>query len=123
MPVGRLFLYYPYNKQNQYKLYCCFTHNISFPKQSRHRSLYIKAFQPAFILHYTSRNVKLRLFYLKKYKMAVLNRHFDYFNFSLIRINTAAVCALVEFACGAKVPSVLPDIISCSDSQSTAFLA
>ena len=63
------------------------------------------------------------MFYLKKYKMAVLNRHFDYFNFSLIRINTAAVCALVEFACGAKVPSVLPDIISCSDSQSTAFLA
>jgi len=46
-----------------------------------------------------------------------------YFKFSTIRINTEAACALVVFAFGAKLPSVLPVITDFSAAHITAFFA
>ena len=46
-----------------------------------------------------------------------------YFKFSTIRINTDATCALVVFAFGAKLPSVLPVITDFSAAHITAFFA
>lgn len=46
-----------------------------------------------------------------------------YFKFSTIRINTEATCALVVFAFGAKLPSVLPVITDFSAAHITAFFA
>ena len=46
-----------------------------------------------------------------------------YFMFSTIRINTDATCALVVFAFGAKLPSVLPVITDFSAAHITAFFA
>ena len=46
-----------------------------------------------------------------------------YFKFSTIRINTEATCALVVFAFGAKLPSVLPVITDFSAAHITASFA
>ena len=46
-----------------------------------------------------------------------------YFKFSTIRINTEAACALVVFAFGAKLPSVLPVITDFSAAHITASFA
>ena len=46
-----------------------------------------------------------------------------YFKFSTIRINTDATCALVVFAFGTKLPSVLPVITNFSAAHITAFFA
>ena len=46
-----------------------------------------------------------------------------YFRFSSIRMNTAAACALVVLAFGAKLPSVLPVIMDFSAAHITASFA